>query len=91
MNTSAHRPGRFTVLRDTTNFLGGWALIAYQVREVPPGDMNEWLLLLAGTLIGAPGIAEIFAWRNRIGTATPESPSLPPDSLAPESSSPSTT
>lgn len=61
------------VLRDLISYLGGWALIGYQCLAVPPGQVNEWFLLLAGSLIGVPGVAEVLAMRSRIGTDVPPS------------------
>lgn len=51
--------------RDTISFVGGWFIILYQMLEVPPTQVNEWFLLLGGSLIGVPGIAEIIALRGR--------------------------
>jgi hypothetical protein len=55
--------------------------------------VNEWFLLLGGSLIGVPGVAEILAWRARgsTGTETPDSSPQPPDSQQPESRSSSIT
>jgi hypothetical protein len=61
-------------------------LIVYQMLVVPPGNVNEWFLLLGGSLIGVPGIGEIISLRNRqngSGTGTATSPTSPP---APDSS-----
>lgn len=92
MSTSSRKPAGRTVLRDVTSYVGGWALIIYQALAVPPKDVNEWFLLLAGSLIGVPGVAEIFAWRGRstgMGGLAGSPP--PPDSPQPESSSQSIT
>lgn len=88
------KPKRFTVFRDVTSYVGGWALIAYQALAVPPKDVNEFFLLLGGSLIGVPGVAEILAWKGKggsTGTGTPVSSPPRPDSSHPESSSSSTT
>jgi hypothetical protein len=51
--------------RDVISFVGGWFIILYQMLEVPPTQVNEWFLLLGGSLIGVPGIAEIIALRGK--------------------------
>jgi len=79
----------FTVFKDVTSYLGGWALIGYQALAVPPKDVNVWFLILGGSLIGVPGIAEIIAWRR--DTANSGGLLPPPDSALPQSSSSSTT
>lgn len=78
---------------DVSSYIGGWALIAYQALAVPPKDVNEWFLLLGGSLIGVPGVAEILAWKARgsTGGATPVSLPPPPASPLPQSSPSSTT
>lgn len=75
------------ITRDITSYFGGWFLIIYQALYVPPKDVNEWFLLLGGSLIGVPGVAEIIAWRGRT-TGSGGSPLLPV-SRQPESWSPS--
>lgn len=65
MTLKAQRPGFLTVCRDILSYCGGWFLIIYQALFVPPKDVNEWFLLLGGSLIGVPGVAEIIAWRGR--------------------------
>jgi len=67
--------------RDVISFLGGWFIILYQMLEVPPTQVNEWFLLLGGSLIGVPGVAEIIALRNGREKPTDESP-LPPPAVA---------
>jgi hypothetical protein len=92
VSTQARKPGRLTVLRDVTSYIGGWLLIGYQALAVPPRDVNEWFLLLGGSLIGVPGVAEILAWRGRgTGTGAPDGSPPAPDSPRPEPSSSSTT
>lgn len=66
--------------RDFISFGGGWFIILYQMLEVPPTEVNEWFLLLGGSLIGVPGIAEIYALRA--GRRTDESPSAPPSGVS---------
>lgn len=73
-------PRWVTIARDVISYLGGWALIGYQVRFVAPSDVNEWFLLIGGSLIGVPGIAEFFAMRSR--TAAQQSSHPAPDSSA---------
>lgn len=89
----SRRPKRFTVFRDVTSYLGGWALITYQALVVPPHDVNAWFLLIGGSLIGVPGVAEILTLRGRASTGIgmPDSSPRPPDSPLPESSSSSAT
>lgn len=60
--------------RDAISFCGGWFIILYQMLEVPPTQVNEWFLLLGGSLIGVPGVAEIIALRGRKPTDPPVSP-----------------
>lgn len=49
----------------------------------PPSQVNETLIWVAGGLIGAPGLLQL--WQARSGTATPTAVSSPPDP-SPESS-----
>jgi hypothetical protein len=60
--------------RDTISFVGGWFIILYQMLYVPPTGVNEWFLLLGGSLIGVPGVAEIIALRGERSTDAPVSP-----------------
>lgn len=60
--------------RDTFSLIAGWVIIFYQMLYVPPKEVNEWFLLLAGSLIGVPGIAEVIALRGGRSTAVPPSP-----------------
>ena len=78
MSTSTRRPKWLTVFIDVSSYIGGWALIAYQALAVPPKDVNEWFLLLGGSLIGVPGVAEILAWKARNGTIGTETPGSSP-------------
>lgn len=78
------RPSWFTILRDTTAYIGGWLLIFKQAGIFfdPPAQANETLILVAGALIGVPGIAQIIAWRAGTGgqpsePAPPASPASP--------------
>jgi hypothetical protein len=79
-----------TLLFDLLSYFGGWSLIGYQALAVPPKDVNEWFLLLGGSMIGVPGVAEILSWRGRQGgtgdtagsSPSPDSPSQPSSSSA---------
>jgi len=82
-NSTNRFPSWVTMARDVISYLGGWGLIIHQALFVPPGTVNEWFLLLGGSLIGVPGIGEILALRARAQGGTDASPSQPP---APESS-----
>lgn len=64
MSPRKRKVGWFTVFKDVTSYLGGWGIIAYQTLFVPPREVNAWFLLLGGSLIGVPGIAEIIAFRK---------------------------
>lgn len=50
-----NRPGRWTIARDVLSFLLGWGLIIYEVRFHEP--LREPVLLLAGAVVGVPGLA----------------------------------
>jgi hypothetical protein len=93
VSRQTRKPGRLSVLKDVLSYVFGMALITYQALFVPPKDVNEWFLLLGGSLIGVPGVAEILAWRARgsTGTEAPDSSPQPPDSQQPESHSSSIT
>lgn len=87
MSTQTGRPAWVTLLFDLVSYFGGWSLIGYQALAVPPKDVNEWFLLLGGSMIGVPGVAEILSWRGRQATGTDESGGSrpPPDSPRPAS------
>jgi hypothetical protein len=53
--TQASTPGRWTLLRDITSFALGWALIGHEVLTHDP--VREAVLLLAGAVVGVPGLA----------------------------------
>ena len=93
MSTQVQRPGWVTLLFDLLSYFGGWSLIGYQALAVPPKDVNEWFLLLGGSMIGVPGVAEILSWRGRgtdpTGTAGSATQPRSEDSPQSESSSPS--
>lgn len=74
----------WALTRDILSYVGGWALIVYQALAVPPKDVNEWFLLLGGSLIGVPGVAEILAWRGRGDSGTAGLPLPPPAPVLPE-------
>lgn len=79
------RPGRWTLIRDVSSFILGWGLIIYEVRFQDP--IHESVLLLAGAVVGVPGLAlgassVAESLRSRGGTPGPPepapSPALPP-------------
>lgn len=72
----ARLPGPWVLLRDILSFLGGWALI---FQEVARPEIRESVLLLAGSIIGVPGIAVgatsiAEALKRRNGTDGSQSP-----------------
>lgn len=85
MTTRNRKPGWFTVFKDVTSYLGGWGLIAYQALFVDPKEVNAWFLLLGGSLIGVPGIAEIIAWRKAATGVPAGSPPAPASQQPPPS------
>ncbi len=72
--------------RDSISLLGGWYIVLWQMLKVPPADVNEWFLLLGGSLIGVPGVAEVIALRGGRSTPAPVLP-LPPSPSQPQGSS----
>lgn len=79
------RPGGWTLLRDVLSFTLGWGLIGYEVLFQDP--IREPVLLLAGAVVGVPGLAlgassVAESLRSRGGTPGPPepapSPALPP-------------
>lgn len=81
---SARQLSGWALARDILSYVGGWGLIIYQAVAVPPEKVNEWFLLLGGSLIGVPGVAEILTWRTRGDGGTEGSPSSPPPQVLPE-------
>lgn len=76
-----------TLLFDLLSYFGGWSLIGYQALAVPPKDVNEWFLLLGGSMIGVPGVAEILSWRGRQGGTGDTAGSSPSSESPPQPSS----
>jgi hypothetical protein len=79
-------PGRWTLTRDIASFILGWGLIIYEVRFQP--SLREPVLLLAGAVVGVPGLAlgassVAEAVRSRGGMPSP--PELPPPVPSPPS------
>lgn len=84
---SRRRTSTFTVIKDVTSYVGGWALIVHQAAIVPPHDFNLWLLALGGTLVGVPGFSQLIAMRTGNGPWLSPSEESPPPSPLPSSSS----
>lgn len=92
MSEQQPQPGRFpgwwTLTRDMLAFLGGWGLI---FSEVMRPEVRESVLVLAGSVIGVPGlavgatsIAEAIASRRQSGTGgSPQEPASPASSPSP--------
>lgn len=81
---SRRRTSTFTVIKDVTSYIGGWALIVHQAVIVPPHDFNLWLLALGGALVGVPGFSQLIAMRTGSGPSL-----LPPEDSPPQSPPPS--
>jgi hypothetical protein len=80
----AGRPSGWTLFKDVTLYLGGWALIWHQALIVPHRDFSLPLTLVGAALIGAPGASQLLA--ARIGGLP--SPDPPEGSASSPSSSP---
>lgn len=85
---SPRLPSAWTLARDILSFFGGWALI---FMEVSRPEIRESVLVLAGSVIGVPGLAigrdavvEAIV-RRRNGTGG--SPSQLAESVSPQSPS----
>jgi hypothetical protein len=75
--TQPNTPGRWTLVRDVLSFVLGWALIGYEVLLQP--SVREPVLLLAGAVVGVPGLAlgassVAEAVRSRAGMPSPPEP-----------------
>lgn len=76
-------------MRDVASFILGWALVIHEVRFQP--SIREPVLLLAGAVVGVPGLAlgassVAEAVRSRAGTGSPsEQAPSPPSSPSPPS------
>lgn len=71
-------PGLWTLVRDVLSFFGGWTLIFL---EVSRPEVRESVLILAGAVIGVPGLAVgassiAEAVRSRAGTGSSPSPQV---------------
>ncbi|WP_097319413.1 hypothetical protein [Paractinoplanes atraurantiacus] len=83
-------PGAWTLARDILSFAGGWLLIFL---EVTRPEIRESVLVLAGSVVGVPGVAlgarsVVDAVRSRAGTPGPsEPPPADPSPSSPSSSS----
>jgi hypothetical protein len=75
------------LLRDILSFLGGWALI---FMEVSRPEIRESVLVLAGSVIGVPGLAvgatSIAEAISRRRSGTDDSPSQPAEQASSSSS-----
>jgi len=71
------RPGLPTLLRDTVAWVGGWLIMFRQAGVFfdPPPHPNDTALYVAGILIGAPGLLQL--WQARSGGAASTAASLP--------------
>lgn len=80
------RPGLITVIRDASLWVGGWTIIFKQagIFFAPPSQVSEFLVAVAASMIGVPGILQL--WINRPGVTPTGSSS---GSAAPQASSPS--
>lgn len=79
-------PGLWTLLRDVLTFFGGWIIV---FMEVSRPEVRESVLVLAGSVIGVPGLAvgaSSVAEAIRRRTGTGGSPSGPVDSPSSPSS-----
>ncbi len=80
-------PSAWTLTRDILSFFGGWVLIFL---EVTKPEVRESVLILAGTVIGVPGLAvgastvaeAVTARRNGTG-GSPSQPAEPASSPSP--------
>ena len=73
---SSQLPGVWTLIRDILSFVGGWAVI---FMEVSRPEIRESVLVLAGSIVGIPGLAvggqAIAAAIRRNGTGgSPQQP-----------------
>ena len=79
-------PGRWIVTRDVLSFTLGWALIGYEVLTHDP--VREAVLLLAGAVVGVPGLAlgaTSVAASVRSRSATPSPSEQSPSAVSPPS------
>lgn len=74
------------VLRDVLGIVVGLGGIIQQVLTVPPGELNEFVLLILAVVAGMPGAAQLLSLRNGGIIEPPSSPS-PGQAPLPESPS----
>lgn len=78
---------KFTmVLRDVAGIVVGLGGIIHQVLTVPPGDLNEFVLLILAVVAGMPGAAQLLSLRNG-GAIDGSSSQSPVPAPLPDSSS----
>jgi len=83
------RPGLPTLLRDTVAWIGGWLIMFRQAGVFfdPPSQPNDTALYVAGVLIGAPGLLQLWQARSGGPASTAGSqPEAPPEESSPSSS-----
>ena len=81
---TASTPGRWIVARDVLSFTLGWALIGYEVLTHDP--IREAVLLLAGAVVGVPGLA---LGASSVAASVRSRAGMPPSSeQAPSAASP---
>jgi hypothetical protein len=83
-------PGWVTLLRDFIAFTFPWVLIFKQAGIIfePPAQVSESILLLAGAMLGVPGVAQILSMRFGASTGSSPSPEVQPGSQSGAASSP---
>jgi hypothetical protein len=87
--STRRKPG---AVKDTLSYLGGWALIVYQVAFVPPPDFNLYALVMGGLLVGVPGFSQLAPYIGQLLVSkltTGSGPSASPPGASPPPSSPS--
>lgn len=78
-------PGWWTLFRDVTSFLGGWALIFMEVQRP---ELRESVLILAAGIVGVPvaavGAQTVAEALNTRRSGTGGSSSSPPEEVQPQ-------
>lgn len=75
MSSSARRPGRLTISRDTLSFAGGWYLMIFQAQFAQV--FNPTVFLGGMAIAGIPGAVQALTlW---LGGRTPSPPSPSPE------------
>lgn len=81
-------PGWRTVLRDLSFLTLPWVLIFKQAGILfePPKEVSPWIVLLAGAMLGVPGILQVWQFFSggASGVGTPTSSSAPVESASPQ-------